>query len=63
MTGEEFQSRRRAAGYNLRKYVAGDIGVSIDTVKDWERGRHKVPKYAIKWLERVEHKAKKKGRI
>ena len=63
MDGAEFAERRKKAGYSTRMYAACAIGVAKDTVKDWELGRRKVPKYAIKWLDRVEDIARKKGRI
>lgn len=63
MDGAEFAERRKKAGYSTRMYAACAIGVAKDTVKDWELGRRKVPQYAIKWLERIEALARKKGRI
>lgn len=62
MEGAEFAERRKKAGYSTRMYAACAIGVAKDTVKDWELGRRKVPKYAIKWLERIEALARRKGR-
>ncbi|TXH43278.1 MAG: hypothetical protein E6Q97_34260 [Desulfurellales bacterium] len=62
MLGTEFAERRKKAGYSTRMYAACAIGVAKDTVKSWELGKRKVPKYAIKWLERIEALARKKGR-
>ena len=62
MNGTEFRKRRTDAGYKRRSSAAMSIGVAYDTVKDWELGRHPVPQYAIKWLDRVEAHARKRGR-
>ncbi len=61
MNGEDFRIRRILLGLTKRKDCASHIGVSIDTVKDWELGRRKVPTYAIRSLDVLE-KAKGKRR-
>ena len=55
MTGDEFKKRRRIIGYQTRPQTAVSIGVETVTVKGWEIGRSPVPRYAQRWLERMEH--------
>lgn len=61
MQSTEFREGRVKAGFKSRRLVADDIGVAVDTVKDWELGRRPVPLYASKWLARALAK-KEKGR-
>lgn len=59
VTGKQFRARREAAGWPVRARVAGDIGVHESTVKRWENGKRKVPGYAVRWLLKMEARAKR----
>lgn len=54
MTGQEFREIRGASGYS-RKQIAEEIGVSPETVKNWEARKKdsKIPLYAKKAAQRL----------
>ena len=56
MNATEFKARRIALGYETRKEIADEIGVSEETVKSWELGTRPVPGYGRRFIEREEER-------
>lgn len=58
IAGAEFAARRKKLGFATRRRLAEEIGVTEAAVHHWETGRREIPRYAVRFLERLE----KKGR-
>lgn len=50
----EFRERWLALGFETLEDISNEMAVSTDTVKSWNCGRSPIPKWAWRFLERVE---------
>lgn len=50
MTPEEFKEMRYGLGYDKRPQLAEQIGVSVQCIEHWEKGRRPIPQYAVNLL-------------
>lgn len=56
MTSIEFKEARETKGYSRRE-IAACLGRHPDSIRNWEKGRSPVPKFASDWLDKADPKA------
>lgn len=64
MLGAEFKQRRelliRRGKTVTQEQCAKELHRHVDSIRNWENGRIKIPFFAVMWLERTEHAQRKR---